>query len=298
MAHHERCLAPYSSNATGIVKEFFMKRFIAVLFAITVICGIALADSEIIVGFDVELPDFKEANVVNSRLYASYDRSFMDDTLELFTEASLIMTDFSDLQTGMGLEVDVTYNLGLANENYLHFMLNSYTEIPFDRNASVYSGLIPKVLFGHNTGAFGYVYFQVDVPITLHDEGVGAFDEVRLDLTFKLFRRRGKDSGYPDRFGFKTKLQTKLNGADYFFYKLRFVPYFASGIFYGEVEINIPIFENGMNTTGMSIIPEIDIDIPALDGLSLWLNLPINHIGAGNGNNTSVGLGMGVSFTF
>ena len=262
------------------------------------VCSIALADSEIIVGFEVELPDLEEADVVNSRIYVSYEGFFMDDTLELFVEAGFIMTDFGDLQTGMGLEAEVTYNIYLANENYLNFMLNSYTEIPFDIDAAVYSELIPKVLFGHKTKALGYLYFQVDLPFTLYGEGVSAFDEVGLDLTLKLFRRRGKKTGYPDGFGFKTKLQTKLNGADDFLYNLRFVPYFASGIFYGEVEVNNPIFKNGMEIIGMSIIPEIDIDILALDGVSLWLNLPIHHIGAGSGTNTNVGLGMGVSYTF
>ena len=275
-----------------------MIRIIAGLFAITMICGYAFADSEITVGFDVELPALKEADVVNSEIFVSYDNSFMDNALKLFAKTSFIMKDFSDLQTGMGLEVEVAYNLHFANKNHLNFMLNSYTEIPFDRDASVYSGLKPKVLFGHNTKVLGYVYFQVDVPFTIYDEAVRAFDDVGLDLTLKLLRRRGKETGYPDGFGFKTKLQTKLNGSDDFFYNLRFVPYFASGIFYGEVELNIPIFENGMETRGMSIIPKIDTDIPALDGLSLWLNMPIRRIGAGNGNNTIVGLGMGVSFTF
>ena len=275
-----------------------MKKIFTLIFAMIMICGTALANGDIIVGLDVELPDLQEADHVNSRAYASYYGLFMDDVFALFAEASFLMTDFRDLQTGMSLEVGLSYNLSFANDNYMNFVLNSYTEMPFDINGSVYSELTPKVLFGHRTKAVGFLYFQVDVPFTLVDEDVNAFDEVGLDFSLKLFRRRGKETGYPDGFGFKTKLQTNLNGADYFFYNLRFVPYFARNIFYSEVEVNIPIFENGMDEKGVSIIPEIDIGIPILDKLSLWLNLPISQIGAGNGNNIKAGLGMGVKFSF
>ena len=222
----------------------------------------------------------------------------MDDTIELFAEAGFIMTDLSNIQTGMGLEVEPAYNLGLANENLLSFMLNSYTEMTFDKIESIYSELTPKILFGLYTRALGYVYFQADLPIVLHDEDVKAFDDVGLDLAVKLFRRRGKKTRYDDGYGFKAKLQTKLNGADEFLYNFYTVPYFASGILYGEVEVNIPIFKNGIVEKGISIIPEIDIDIPNFERLAFWLNLPIDQIGKGNGNNTIVGMGMGVTFKF
>jgi len=66
---------------------------------------------------------------------------------------------------------------------------------------------------------------------------------------------------------------------------------------YTEVEVGLPLYEDGFDLEGMAIKPKFEMDIPPVNGLSMYLDVPISNIGADVGDPV-FGVGFGVNFNF
>ena len=91
----------------------------------------------------------------------------------------------------------------------------------------------------------------------------------------------------------------KHSDKDDFVENIQITPFYSTNSIYAEVEVNIPLFEDGMDTEGLTVTPRIDMKMP-IDGFSLWLELPISQIGADKDlvGNPILGTFFGVSFNF
>jgi len=107
------------------------------------------------------------------------------------------------------------------------------------------------------------------------DVGVGSFDiEVAFNGTFAV--AEGDDSDFP------------LNLVIHPFFSFADLPLSLN------VEFDIPLAENAMDTTGMSITPEIGIEL--VPGLNFYVNMPIGGVGATGDGTVGLGVILQVSF--
>ena len=289
------------------------KKIFTLLFAIAIMYGVAYANSNgFTVGaglilFDVNAEDVPEEMMFG--FYGAYENTFMDEALELDVEAGLSMFDLNDPTNIVDIEIEATYNIELGVASRLSFIINSYTLLPFHEDLEVTSYLTPGVKLRQTLG-FGDLYFQVDVPFNLvnhyYSDAYEAFDLVELDFTLSIFNERkkyyrGKVNEFPNGFGGELKMQNALKNPDKkdFVEYLDITPFYSTNSIYAEVEVNIPLFEDGMDWEGLTVSPRIEMDMP-IKGLALWLELPISQIGADEDlvGKPIFGTFFGVSFSF
>jgi len=194
------------------------------------------------------------------------------------------------------------YSLGLTPEGTLRLSLESenWFEVVRDGDDTFHFGILtPAIRYTHDLGDMSF-FGQVGFPFLLFAagdgaSGVDAFDFVGLDFTLGM--NMGLDAGI---LGFELTLENLIRDEwvdDHDFAQyLTLLPSFtfATIPLYVEAEFIIPLWENGMDWMGMSIIPEVQYEI--IDGLRAWLNLPMH--GIGSDGDVHVGLGLGVMFSF
>lgn len=216
------------------------------------------------------------------------------------------------------------------NDDLLSFITGMEANIPLNgRNPLAFSitpGFQLRPTFG-----FGNIYFRADIPFNfvggryetdedgkyvldpagnhIVDRGF-ELDNAGLNFTFSVNRLRGMGIGREDTWGFELGLRNDLSIGDEFLQNMTLTPYFAHEWFYAEIEIGLPLMKDGFDIHGMAITPEAEVFLPWVDGLSVWLNMPISNIGVDWDDATNegkaklkhddpvIGLGFGVRFAF
>ena len=276
-----------------------MKKIFALLLAMTMIVGVAFALEGLSVGAEYRIGNFDAdplGTAMDLRLDVNYEDYFMNDALEIEAEVGFLMNNFDDMTNDADIELEIRYNFTPA----FQVLLNSWTLIPFDKDVDVTSWLTPGLKYKHGFG-FGDLYVQADVPMYLAGAG-DALDIIGLNFTISLFNERkfrGPVNDFPLGFGGEIALYNILDDQfeSDFLQNLTITPFFGAGLWYAEVEVGLPLVEDGFDHFGLTITPKFEIDLPPVDGLSLWLDLPVSNIGAEEGD-VVIGLGFGVNFKF
>jgi len=254
-----------------------------------------------------------------------YENTDLVEGLRIYAELGLPLW-FSDhaeeFWMGMDLTLSGTFNLELSPEGTLGLMLESASAFwfggddavgpifrePAPRGAlfrhsnEVYdnfaTGLGIGVRYTHNLGAMN-VFGQVNTAFNLFADGDYTPDALdNLFLDFQLGMSMGLDAGVLGFLvGLDMDLQLGGESPDDTLHTLWFMPSFTFADFplYVQVEIVVPMYEDGMDIEGMTIIPEFRF--MAMDNLQLYFNLPMWNIGADDGD-LALGLGLGVLFRF
>jgi len=198
-----------------------------------------------------------------------------------------------------------TYNLELAPPATLSFILESQTFIPAVKDdfparnpgfwwtegglTDVESWLIPGIGYTHELNGFS-IYGQIDVPFLLFSgtAGYNPFDYVGLDFTVGFYTDLG--------LGLELTIENWIIWEDEssFLDYIYVTPFFETGPLYAEVSFTIPLYEDGFETEGLTIIPEVRHMIT--DSIQAFLNFTISGIGSDDG--TGFGMGLGVMFSF
>ena len=292
-----------------------MNKIFLLLVAMTMIFGVAFALDGLSLGAGFRHKDFDAdpaGTAMEMRFDALYEGVFMDEALELDATVGFNMVNFDDMENDIDIELELRYNMGISDVSKLTFILNSLTDIPFADDAEYVSWLKPGVKLGQTFG-FGDMFFQLDFPIFLmdgYDPGFDSFDFVNMDLTISLFKERkfrGPVSGYGAGYGGEIKLSNELSNPydnidPNFPEALTITPFYSSDLWYAEVEVGMPLYEDGMDIEGMSITPKFEMDIAPVEGLSFWLDVPITNLGAkdfaGDSADPIFGVGVGLNFKF
>lgn len=277
-----------------------MKRILMIFLAITLFTGMAFADDiglTVGIGYIEPNTDADEDERLNAEL--TYEGEF--GAIEVFGEI-IYSHPLGDDEKGadadgtMTIELEGAYNF---NDN-MKGILNLFVDMPLDSDIDETIWLTPGFQYKHTFG-FGDIYARIDMPLYLGSE-LDAMDFVGLDLTFSYGRLRDK-LFMPNTWGIELALinwLTEPSDDDIFLEYLTFTPYYEHEWFYGEVEVVLPLYEDGMDFEGIHIIPYFDINILPVKGLSFWFNVPIEHIGADDTfvKDTVIGFGAGLRFSF
>jgi hypothetical protein len=294
-----------------------MKRFLLLVLALTMLAGMAYAQEKLglTVGAGVGIPvlntedgqDMDMELIIPKVIY----ENDLTDEMGIYVELEVLMSTNDDVEDlGAKLEIEFNYNINEA----MTFFLKSNTELPFGDASPVgeYNDKLEGVLSEYLTPGFRYnlmgdmpMWFRLDVPLYIAGGG-DAMDYVDLDFTYNLNRLRDKEMT-PDTWGVELKANMHLSApeetmeADNFLSLLTITPYYEMELLYGELEIVLPLYEDGMDTTGLTITPKVDINIPNVEGLALELALPITNLGADKdkgGDDMRIGLGLLVKYSF
>ena len=278
-----------------------MKRLFLIVLAMSLFVGMAFANEglglTIGVGFvepnlDLDDDEFLPIGV-------TYEGTFMGGQLELEAELEYLHPMNSDVDGTIEIDVEATFNF---NDN-MAGILNLLVEMPLGEDEDVEIWVVPGYRHKFEFG-FGALYAQADFPLYLAGSGE-AMDFVNCDLTFSLFRLRdyGREHGFGAELALGMFLSNPNEDADAV-QGLTLTPYFENEMLYAELEIGVPLWTDGMKIQGLYIIPEVEVNIPPVQGLSVWVNFPISNIGVdeemvGKDNTDMImGFGAGVNYRF
>lgn len=274
------------------MEETPMKKILMLLLAMSLFSFMTIAADglglTVGVGYVEPDTDWDDDEYIKAEI--TYEAEFGD--IEVFGELIYNHPTDSDADGWMTIEGEGRYNF---NGN-MQGILNLFVEMPFDDDDDVEMWLTPGFQYMHTFG-FGNFYARADIPLYLTGE-LDAMDFVGLDFTFSLMRLRDKRD-MPNTWGVELGLENWLTEPteDIFLNYLTITPYYEHEWFYAELEVLMPLYEDGMDYEGMTITPEFDINIKPVDGLSLWINVPIQNIGADEGD-AIIGFGVGVRYSF
>ena len=279
-----------------------MKRVLMIVMALSLFVSVAFASDGL--GFTVGVgyiePNTDVEKDEESEISFEYEGVFMDGKLELIAELEYLHPLDSDKDGAMNIEIEGTYNI---NDN-MAGILKLEVEMPLGKDEDVTIWLTPGYRHKFELG-FGALYTQADFPLYLGtSDEFSAMDFVNFDLTFSLFRLReyGGEHGFGAELFLHNYLSNPDDDAD-FLQGLTLTPYFENELLYAELEIGMPLWKDGMKSQGLHIIPEVEVNIPQVSGLSVWLNVPISNIGvdekmATEGKDAIIGFGAGLNFRF
>ena len=261
------------------------------------LCVMVYAVDGLYVGTDFEIGNFGADEIsteMGLRFFVGYEGVFMDEALTLDAEIGFNMEDFDNMSNGLDIEVEFGYYF----TDSLGFHLNSYTDIYFGEEADEPESWLAPGLSYNLLGDFP-MFFRVDVPMLLMADEMDALDTIKLDFTISFLKERELAYQTHDGFGAEIQLLNILSDKDDsgFLETLLLTPFYSAGDIYFEAEIGLPLYEKGMDIEGLTITPLMEMYIPALDGLSCYLKLPISNIAAEAGD-TVIGLGFGFKFAF
>lgn len=292
-----------------------MKKFLLLFLALSLLGGAAFSeDLGLTAGVEFNIGQLNpEGNVdvmdtggTNIRPFVIWEADLVEN-LDITVEMGLPFWGNTEGDDNFWMDLDLNifaaYHLGLSPEGTLRFSLESDNlfEVVRDWSPRFHSGtLIPGVKYTHDLGGMS-VFGKVGLPFLLFAvgdaaRGVDPLDEVGIDFTLGM----GMDMN-PGTLGFELGLLNSIRSggrsSDDFARYLTLLPSFtfAAIPLYAEVDIIIPIYSNGMDFEGVTIIPEFRYDITS--SFQAWVNLPIFNVGADYGD-VGVGLGIGVQFSF
>jgi hypothetical protein len=284
-----------------------MKRNLILVLGLIVCFSVAYAVEGLSAGFDFRITDFdaeEMSSVMGIQLDVLYEMELMDGALELDFGLALDMYNFDDDDAldNIYLNIEGRY---FINED-MNFILGLDFNFPMAENAEFDSELLLGFRMFQQWGTD--MWFQFDLPINFlngYDNGRDPFDYVQFNLTWDVLnerKKRGPVANQNDGFGGQLKLNMLLNDGDNdiddFLRTLYLTPYWSAGAMYAELEIAIPMVEDGIKAQGIDLTPKFEMDLPFADGLSFDIRLPIRMVGNDLDIDPIIGLGIGVNYKF
>jgi len=221
----------------------------------------------------------------------TYKNSLMGDSLELEANLGVPFSFSPEFSLGMDLGLDLTYNKGSFS-----FILKNKLALPMIKNGwNVYSPMfgtwygeardtfIPEVKynFSFNTGAF---YLQANLPIGIIPD---AFEYIGMHFCL----------GWKGENGLGLEIwEVNFPKPDAkFFQAIELQISYNTDSFYGELSVEIPTYEDGIERSGVEVTPAVELKFA--NGFKAYASLPIRHIGSDR-YEVNNGLSIGVKKSF
>jgi len=294
-----------------------MRKFLTLVIALSLIAGFAMAEDEGIgltpvLEFGIwNMNKPNDADDVEPYIMPgiSYDNSFLDGALDLYTELDYYFglnkpNGADKIYQELYFDLYLGYNLKLGENSTLTFCLENENDVvitPVDDGLSVsdqhFGQIRPGIMFNQNVTDVGDLYAKVDIPIRYTQYWGDTNYPVGLDVTL----------GWGSTFGlgFKAKLYTLLVSDDDYdtgFTGVDLTPSFETGPIYVAVNMRIAkendwkssLFDGSSLKSGFAIIPQFQYSFDS--GLSVYANCAIGSITGPGDVRISPALGVTYSF--
>jgi hypothetical protein len=303
-----------------------MKKILVLFLALSVFGGAAFAQQDLgmtagvefnIGALNVDGLDATDSPGTFVRPFFIWENSDLVEGLELEVEIgipfwtngfgssdmAIIMGSEIGLSDELWLDLDLRlfagFSLPVTPEGTLRFSaeFENWFEVVRDWDAFHHGIVTPAIRYTHDLGDMSF-FGQAAFPSLLFAAGddidISPFDIVGFDFTVGM--NMGLDAGL---LGFELTLENIIRDELFdmdFVQHLSLLPNFtfADLPLYVEAEIRIPLYEDGMDWEGLSIIPEVRYNV--MDNLQVFFNLPIS--GIASEFDVILGLGVGVQFSF
>jgi hypothetical protein len=302
-------------------EERKMKKIAVFIIVLVMATGSAIAqDSGFSVGAEAGVINFKNSDdMIDSIIDTtyvmptlSYDGLMMDEALEISAELGVPFWIKPELWLGVDLDLKLTYdmgNLSIIGENMLaipiikddghyyssdnvyphsplfsrgnHFFISEFF-FPKSDVTKITDCLSPGIkynLFFYT----GTIYLQADLPIKVMPD---AFDYVGFNFSFGWKGENG--------FGIKVKEYNYIKPDFEFLQRLDLTASYETDTFYGELDVGVPLWDYGMDNTGVTIIPKVEFK--SENGFKFYINLPVYRLGSDD--DIMFGLAVGIKKSF
>jgi len=184
--------------------------------------------------------------------FVSYENSFLNDALDLYTELSVVFGFWDDNPIWLYFDVTLGYNFFLGDASTLTFSLkNEFDEVmlsPREDNSNNMVGIVtPAIRFNQGLG-FGDIFFEAGVPITYLHHDRNADVEFAFDFT------AGWSSNFGLYFEIKAEIPREMD------YGMSLIPHFGfdlSGGFHAYIFCRIDAI--GANDGDLVFSPAIGV---------------------------------------
>jgi len=280
-----------------------MKKFTILFLAICLAGGTVMAQDGLglYAGADFTIFDFEDAgDNMFIRPYVGIDKAL--GALDVYAEAGFDIP-LSD-GPGMGLDVNagVNYNLAFGGSSKLTVGGGLWILFPFDENKPAIVNSPFGIYITSNlslslelaakftqTMGFGDLYFELQVPFLLVEKNYDPFDLAELNLTAGVDTTMGLGAGLT--------LHTWIGSKDFnpdFLQGFDIFANYTTGPIFAGVTVGVPLVEDGIKRSGISITPEVEYSLDF--GLSVSAALYID--GIASDGDTSIGLTIGAKYKF
>jgi len=267
-----------------------VKKILVLFLAIALAGGAAFAqDVGLTIGAEVGVPDISSPEGTGLRAFILWGGDGGVDGLELEMEVGFVgLNGHHDLRLFTG------YSFGITDAGALRLHLETENDFGIPALGDhLTGGLAVGVRFTQDLGGM-YLFGQAALTNFLAWDTVardGAFDSMGLGILAGF----GADVGVGN-FDIEVAFNASFAENDDFAQSLVIHPFFsfADLPLSLNVEFDIPLWENAMDNYGMSITPEIGIEL--VPGLNFSVNMPIGGVGATDDGTVGLGVVLQVSF--
>jgi len=204
----------------------------------------------------------------------NYKGFFMGDALEFDANLGVPFSLSPEFRLGLDFDIELTYDIGplsLIGKNML--------AIPMIKNDwSLYSPMfgtwynetrdnfIPKVKYSFFFNA-GTLFLQANLPIRIVPD---AFEYIGMHFSLGWKGENGLslqvwECNYPKPYA-------------EFFQDIELIASYESALFYGEVDIDIPTYEDGIEYSGIEV--NLEFEFKFANGFKAYASLPIRNLGS------------------
>jgi len=264
-----------------------MKRFLVLFLVLAMAAGFAAAQEEeegigLTAGLEFGIGNINDADNMDPYLMPMiiYENSFLEDALDVYAEVDYYIYLNEDVPMSLYVDLAVGYNLGLAEDSTLSFILeNEFDTLDLNPDFALTGIFTPAVQFTQGFEDVGDFYAKIGVPITYFD----GTDYTTTGLDFTI----GWESSFG--LGLEAIIKTLIDPVDVGYYELEATISYETGPVYCEVNMIFPKEAD----EGITITPEFDY---ALGNLTLYTWIEFAGIGVEDG--LSITPAIGVKFSF
>ena len=259
--------------------------------------------------------------VDNLTIYAGLGFSFMighDDRV------------YKDMPMGFDIDVGAYYQLDISSSSYVTFGLRNFNAVGIgdygyvqpragaglnspalpvggawrtdDKDmGSVLSYLNPTAYFTQGIGGIGEFYAGAELPYLLTTDwshmNMALVAGINLDFGLGVELVVWNTPFVSDKAIRKAVDRMDAHWINY----IELIPSYTYDFLYAELAIGMPMYKDGMKEEGLTLVPEVQIQVPTLSALSLYANMPFYYVGSDKkkgGDDVRVGFGLGARFSF
>ena len=254
-----------------------MKKIVILIVTLVMTAGFVTAqDSGFSVGAEAGFRDLKNKTMESMYIMPNinFNKSLLDNALDVNLMLGVPFGIKSSFWLATDFDITLAYNLGP-----LSFIVQNELSIPIKENKNknvfssifwwigkTYDDLTPGIEYAVNLDA-GSFYFKADLPLEIRPD---AFDWIGMYFSISWIGKNG--------FGIKIRERNNIKPEIKFFRWVDLNASYDNGIVYVDLDVEIPLFNKGIESTGIRITPEIGFAFT--NSFKGYVNLPMLRIGS------------------